>query len=199
MIKKVLLLFATVVWLNGSLINAIAVVVNDTAITLYDIDEVMVKQNLSHNQAVGKLIDDVLYENEIEKFGIHLDDDELKSYIEQLALSNNMSVKKFKSELVKQGQNYDIFLESIKKRILNQKLLGKIAAGKLKIASDEDMKLFYENNIGDFRIDQSSIQVVPFEKVKGKIFNIIMTQREQKYLKEYFEALKITADIKVIR
>lgn len=38
-----------------------------------------------------------------------------------------------------------------------------------------------------------------FANAKQKIFNMIMGQREQKFLKEYFEKLKITADIKVIR
>jgi hypothetical protein len=40
---------------------------------------------------------------------------------------------------------------------------------------------------------------VPFKEVKNKIFNIIMSQREQKYLKEYFKKLKLKADIKIIR
>lgn len=38
-----------------------------------------------------------------------------------------------------------------------------------------------------------------FETVKGKIFNDIMTTREKKYLKDYFEKQKLTADIKIVR
>ena len=38
-----------------------------------------------------------------------------------------------------------------------------------------------------------------FESVKGKIFNDIMKLREKKYLKEYFEKQKLTADIKIVR
>lgn len=38
-----------------------------------------------------------------------------------------------------------------------------------------------------------------FETVKAKIFNDIMSTREKKYLKDYFEKQKLTADIKIVR
>lgn len=38
-----------------------------------------------------------------------------------------------------------------------------------------------------------------FETVKAKIFNDIMTTREKKYLKDYFEKQKLTADIKIVK
>jgi hypothetical protein len=40
---------------------------------------------------------------------------------------------------------------------------------------------------------------LPFESVKAKIFNDIMSTREKKYLKDYFEKEKLTADIKIVR
>ena len=199
MIKRILIFLLTTVWLNAGLVNAVAVVVNDTAITMYDIDKIMGQQNLSQNQAVSKLIDNILYEQEIKKLGLVVSDMDLITYIKNLALSNNMSVEDFKVAIQKQEQSYDIFLNKIKQQILKQKLVSKIAGGKLKIANDEDVKMYYENNIQQFRIDKNSIQVIPLEKVKNKIFNVIMSKREQTYLKEYFEALKITADIKIIR
>jgi parvulin-like peptidyl-prolyl isomerase len=38
-----------------------------------------------------------------------------------------------------------------------------------------------------------------FESVKAKIFNDMMSLREKKYLKDYFEKQKLTADIKIVR
>ena len=38
-----------------------------------------------------------------------------------------------------------------------------------------------------------------FESVKTKVFNDIMTLREKKHLKDYFEKQKLTADIKIVR
>ncbi len=198
MIKKFLILLAISGWLNAGLINGVAVIVNDNIVTQYDIDKAMTKNNLSHNQAVTMLIDKILYQEEIKRFDIAITSDMIDEYLVKLAQSNGMSLDKFK-EAVTAQQSYAIFLEGIEKRLLNQKLITKIAYGKLKVASDEDMKLFYENNIEQFRVSKDSIQVVSFEQAKNKIFNIIMSQREQKYLKEYFETLKITADIKIIR
>ena len=40
---------------------------------------------------------------------------------------------------------------------------------------------------------------IQYKDVKAKIFNVVMEQREKEYLKNYFETLKITADIKVLR
>lgn len=40
---------------------------------------------------------------------------------------------------------------------------------------------------------------IPFETAKPRVFNDIMEQREQGFLKDYFEKQKLTADIKVLR
>ena len=198
MIKKFLILLLIAGWLNAALTNGVAVIVNDSVVTLYDIDEAMTKKNLSQNQAITMLIDKILYEDEISRFNISVPQSDLDDYLVKLAQSNGMSLEQFQVA-VKRQQSYTLFLGNIKKRLLNQKLISKIASGKLKIASDEDMKLYYENNMEQFRVNKDSIQIVPFEQAKDKVFNMIMSEREQKYLKEYFETLKITADIKIVR
>ena len=198
MIKKFLILLLIAGWLNAALTNGVAVIVNENVVTLYDIDEAMTKKNLSQNQAITMLIDKILYEDEISRFNISVSQSDIDDYLVKLAQSNGMSLEQFQIA-VKRQQSYTLFLGNIKKRLLNQKLISKIASGKLKIASDEDMKLYYENNIEQFRVNKDSIQIVPFEQAKDKVFNMIMSEREQKYLKEYFETLKITADIKIVR
>ncbi len=199
MIKKILGLLILAGYLNAGLINAIAVVVNDSVITLYDIDNTMEQKGISHNQAVSMLIDKILYKQEVKKFKLKVSKEDILSYIKKLAQANGMSMIEFKEAIVKQKQNYQVFVDDIKKRLLNQKLISKIAAGKLQVATDDDIQIYYDNNIEQFKVDTNSIQVLPLKDVKNKIFNLIMNQREQKYLKEHFETLKITADIKIIR
>ena len=46
---------------------------------------------------------------------------------------------------------------------------------------------------------KSDINTIKYKDVKAKIFNVVMEQREKEYLKSYFETLKITAKIKVLR
>ena len=50
-----------------------------------------------------------------------------------------------------------------------------------------------------FVVRKEGTTTLSFETVKAKIFNDIMTSREKKYLKDYFEKEKLTADIKIVR
>ena len=42
-------------------------------------------------------------------------------------------------------------------------------------------------------------KTIDFEDARDRIFNIVMQDREKKYLKDYFEKLKLSADIKILR
>lgn len=272
--KKILLSLAAVATFSyGSLINAIAVTINDIPVTLYDIDKQMSEQQISKKQAIESIFDKILYNQEIKKHGINVDIFDINGYIEKLAAANNMNTLDFKS-VIRQQEDYDRFIEKVKKQLTHEKLVKKIAQGNIKVASQEDMKRFYENNIQRYSL-ADSIDVVAyvsknkqalqqlqrnpmanvqgvlkqnitlkqaemnpevkyllnstkeksfsvifpqnqaynmfyvinkkdkkaqsFESVENKIFNEIMLNREQSYLKEYFETLKITAQIDVKR
>lgn len=58
-------------------------------------------------------------------------------------------------------------------------------------ANQQYIALFLKNSEGKISL--------PFENVKAKVFNDVMSQREQVFLKDYFEKQKLTADIKVLR
>ncbi len=61
--------------------------------------------------------------------------------------------------------------------------------------------IFAENKTYNmvFVMSKTNVEKIPFETVQDTIFNTIMTGRENEYLKNYFEKLKITADIKFIK
>lgn len=50
-----------------------------------------------------------------------------------------------------------------------------------------------------FVLKKEGQTTLAFDIVKAKIFNDIMSLREKKYLKDYFEKQKLTADIKIVR
>ena len=50
-----------------------------------------------------------------------------------------------------------------------------------------------------FITKKEGIETQKFEDIKDNILQIILGQEEKKYLQEYFEKLKLTADIKVVR
>ncbi|CAM3928619.1 peptidyl-prolyl cis-trans isomerase [Arcobacter cloacae] len=258
----------------ASMINGIAITVNDDPITIYDIDRTMAVNKITKNEAVSYLIDKTLYDQVIAENNITADIFDINEYIEKLAASNGMDIYTFKSVVKQKYPDYSIFENEAKESVLRQKLIQKLVKGQLAIATEEDMQLYYEKNINSFSTAKSfevvqytsknkaaltqtlknpmsvssevqrspitletqslqaqmqyllnetkvntftpiftankqfvalfikgknGVTALPYESVKAKIFNDIMMEREKKYLKEYFEKQKLTADIKIVR
>ncbi|MFA7092213.1 MAG: peptidyl-prolyl cis-trans isomerase [Arcobacteraceae bacterium] len=259
---------------NAGLVDAVALTVNNEAITMFDIEAKAAQTKGDKNAAVSMLIDELLYEQELAKHNISVSMFDMNEYLERVAASNGLELYAFKAIVKQKYEDYSVFEEETKKRILRDKLVQKLVRGNIKIATQEDLELFYNNNKGQFAsaskfevtqyasksrtslnqimanptaklddvdkqtivLEQSTINgqvkyllnstnakaftpiftanqhyitlfinkkegevIESFDSAKEKIFNIIMGQREQKFLQEYFEKLKITADIKVIR
>ncbi len=259
---------------NAGLVDAVALTVNNDAITLYDIEAKSVQTKGDKNAAVGILVDELLYEQELKKHNISVSLFDLNEYLERIAASNGLDLYAFKAIIKQKYEDYSVFEEETKKRILQEKLVQKLVRGNIKVATQEDLEIYYDNNKSQFVsaskfdvtqfasknrtslnqimqnpqakladvdrqnlvLEQNAINgqikyllnstntkaftpiftanqhyvtllinkkegevVESFETAKEKIFNIVMGQREQKFLKEYFEKLKIKADIKVIR
>ncbi len=273
--KKVLVAFLmTLGILNAGLVDGIALVVNDDPITLYDIDKKMADSKVSKKDAVTILVDELLYEQELKKNYVTVDMFDINSYVERLAAANKMDVYQFKSIVKQKYKDYAKFEKGIKKKIQREKLLGKVLRGKLKKPTDEDLKIYYDNNINSFSsasqfsviqyatkdkkalaairnnqmLNIPSVQkkelvlhkdkvspqfkyllnstgvneftpiftsdrhfamlfitkkenlvINEFESVKQKILEIISRENEKEYLEDYFEKLKLTADIRIIR
>lgn len=260
--------------LNAGLVNGIALVVNEEPITLYDIDKKMTELNINKAKAVGILVDEMLYQQEIRKNNITVDMFDINNYLERIAANNNMDLYQFKSIIKQKYKDYSVYENEIKKQISRQKLVAKALRGQLKQPSDADLKIYYDNNLNQFStaskfnvvqyatknkrallaiqknpmsnvqgvqrddvvLDQSKLNskfkyllnstkernftpiftanksfvmlyiskkegVVTqnFEDVKENILQTMLGEKEKKYLQEYFEKLKLTADIKVIR
>ena len=258
---------------TAGLVNGIAMTVNDTVITLQDIDNTMQTNNISKDEAVSILLDKVLYESELKKHNINVNIFDVENQINEIAQQNNMNILEFKAA-VRQQQNYEDFKKQIKKQLLHQKLIVAIAKGKLTIASKEDISIYYEAHKDQYSIantidvivymskdkralqeqkrnpmqqnaniatqtisleqdklspqvkyiinntkknefssifvqdkqynmffiqDKKDIKNLNLDDVKNSIFQTIMKTRENSYLKEYFETLKLTAEIKVLR
>ena len=255
-------------------IDAIALVVNDDPITLYDIEKRKVEKNLTKEKAVGELVDEALYSQLISKHNITADIFDVNNYLEKIAASNGMDLYTFKSIIKQKYQDYNKYEEQTRNLILRQKLTNTLVRGNLKVANEEDLKIYYENNLTKFKmasnvkavqytsknkadlnaiiknpmanipgvskspidLDQTNLnpqlryiinetnlnqftpvftsnkqfvtllirqkeeqKTIEFEEVRDRIFNIVMQDREKKYLKDYFEKLKLSADIKIIR
>lgn len=274
MTKIVVALLMVVSISFAEIINGIALTVNDEPITLYDIEKRKLEANITKDKAVSQIIDEVLFNQLVKKYNISADLFDVNNYLEKVAASNGMDLYTFKSVIKQKYKDYNKYEEQTKKQIIRQKLTGKLVRGNIKIATEEDLKIYYENNSNMFKIatsvkaiqyssqdrnelisaaqnpmlsstsvektpidlDQRSlnpqlryminetkenqftpifkagdkfvtlmilqkqnVQTIAFEDVRDRIFNIIMQDREQKYLKDYFDKLKLSANIRIVR
>ncbi|XPV68422.1 MAG: peptidyl-prolyl cis-trans isomerase [Halarcobacter sp.] len=273
--RLLFILLTVLTFSHGSnLIDAVALVVNDEPITLFDIEKRKYQKKISKEKAVSQLIDEVLYEQLVEKYNITADIFDINSYLEKIAASNGMDLYTFKSVLRQKYKNYDRYEEEVRNTIIKEKLTEKLVRGNIKIATEEDLKIYYENNKSMFEaaanvkaiqyvspnreslisitknpmmevddvtktpvnLEQAklnpqlryvingtkinhftpifnankdfvtllitkkeNLQTIAYADVRDRIFNIVMQDRQQKYLKDYFEKLKLSADIKIVR
>ena len=130
----------------ASMINGIAIIVNDEPITLYDIDKTMAVNHVGKNEAVSYLIDKVLYDQLVKENNISADVFDINDYIEKLANANGMDLYAFKSIVAQKYPDYSVFENEAKNAVIRQKLVQKIVKGQLAIATQEDMELYYEKN-----------------------------------------------------
>ncbi|MGB0990584.1 peptidylprolyl isomerase [Arcobacter sp. F155] len=272
---KLLLVFLTLTTMSfAQLVDAIALTVNDEPITLYDIEKRKAQANLPKDKAVAQLIDEVLFDQLVEEHNITADIFDVNNYLEKIAASNGMDLYTFKSLIKQKYQDYNAYEEQTRQQIIRQKLTRKLVRGNIKIANEDDLRIFYDNNKNLFSTastvravqyssvdnaalkkaisnpmvnvkdvkkaaielnqanlnpqlkyilnetkvnqftpvftsnkqyisllikDKGNQQTLAFEDVKDRIFNMIMQDREKKYLKDYFEKLKLSADIKIVR
>ncbi len=149
------LIFLSVYSLAG-LVNAVAVKINNDVITLFDIDQIVLEKNISKNNAVTYLIDKALFAQEIKKQNISVDVFDINKYLEKLAAANGMDLYNFKSLIKQKYKNQSIFDDEIKERILKEKLTQSLLRGNLTVATQEDLKLYYDNNQNNYQSSVSS-------------------------------------------
>lgn len=157
----------------AAMVNGIAIIVNDEPITLYDIDKTMSVNNISKNEAVSYLIDKILYDQLVQENNITADVFDINDYTEKLASSNGMDVYTFKSVVKQKYPDYEVFENEAKNAVIRQKLVQKIVKGQLTIATEEDMKLYYEKNKNQF-LAASNYEVVQYaSKDKAALISTI--------------------------
>jgi len=151
--KSILVLFFVVfLTLEAGLVNAVSIIVNNTPITLYQIDETANKMNISKKEAVDFLIDEKIQESEIKNLGIFVDDFEVDERIEAIARSNNLTKDEFKDILESKLISYKEYKEDLKKKIVQEKLARKIFSEESVSVDTEDALLYYKNNLKEFTV-----------------------------------------------
>jgi parvulin-like peptidyl-prolyl isomerase len=271
--RKILFLLVPF-YLFASLINGISVTVENEPITLIDVDDTMTLYKVDKNQALDILIRQKLESIEADKLGISVSDYDAYNSARKVASSEGMTYEQIKAIASKQYGSFDNYIELTKKNILKEQLYRKITSKKITNATDEDMKIYYENNkelfniastievveyfssnpnslneaknsplfnidgvqkqtktyaqdsmnsnqkyilnslkVGEFSAvipvqngymmsyikNKGGITSLSFVGVKDKIYSILMNQRQENIVKEYFDRLQLNSEISIIR
>lgn len=168
---KFFLFLAFAFLLEAKTIDAVAVVIGDDIITLYDIKEEMSLSHVTKKQAVDILIRKKLEAQEIKKRDITVSDDEVYDEIRKLASANHLSISQFYDAVRESnGLSSSELKEKIKERLLSQKLYQAIAVSKLSEPTQSEIEEYY-------KLHKNEFNKIPFFDV------IIYTSPNQELLK----------------
>ena len=259
---------------SAATIDGVSVIINKEPITLYDVFKYSQRFNISKKESLDILVRQKLEDSEIKKLGISVDNFEVDQYIENLAISNNMSQYDFLNMIRSKNIEVSEYKEDLKKKLQRDKLYKKIISTKMQQMSDGELQAYYNDNLHEFsqasafdvtiytsanqqslaaiqsnpmsaasdvqlqegRIDagktdpqlltllnktpkgkfssisksdsnyvmffvkeKHNVQSVSFADAKNYIYNKLGEGKEQKAIEEYFEKLKSSANIQVVR
>jgi len=143
-------------------LDAIAATVDGKAITCYDIQENMqalhqqlkqqgkhdIHQKLLYQRALDSQIMWKLKQREAKKLGIHVSPDEINNAIQKVEERNHLQAGQLKEVLKAQGVTYSTYVETLKKRMLNNKLMNIAVRSRIKI-SEESIQEYYRKYLKD--------------------------------------------------
>lgn len=146
--------------LKAQTVNAIAAIVDNEPITLFDVAQAKSKLNLTDAEALNLLIKDRLEQAQIKAMGLSTSQFEINERIAMLASQNNMTPAQFRSFMSKKGVSATDLSDDVRNAILQEKLYRAIAAGSRSV-SEERAKAYYEANKSEF-VGYSNIKVRVF-------------------------------------
>ena len=150
MIKLLLPLFLFAA-LQAKMVDAIAVIVEEEPITLYDITQEMQLSHVSKKQAIDILIRKKLEAQQIKKRGIRVSEDEVYDEIRRLASANHLTISQFYDAVRESnGLSSSQLKEKIKERLLAQKLYQSIAMSKMSEPDEREIEEYFKLHKEEF-------------------------------------------------
>jgi hypothetical protein len=177
--KKLLLsaLFICVTVMEARMTNGIAMVVEGEPITIAEIKAVQTQLGVSKSEAK-----DMLILNRLQKAAmkdIVISEDEIDTRVTLIAKQNNLSLKAMQEEIKKQGLTWRKFREQIQTSLQKQKFFRSKIARTIPEPSDDELKIFYKNNITKFKMP-SSITAIEYSASSSKAIQAFLKNPSQR-------------------
>ena len=185
-----------VIALQAETIDALAIMVKDQPITLYDITSTMQEHNIPQEQAIELLERKKLEAIEIKERHITVSKQEVFEDIQRMAEQNHLSViELYQAIQSSQGLSEKKLKEKIKEKILNQKLYNAIAFSHLEQPSDDEIEEYYKLHKEEF-VKPSTFTVIIYSaadrsRLQEKIDNPMFYSPDVQSEERLFEAAKM--------
>jgi len=142
---KILFLLLFTSLLSAKIYDGVAVVVEDKAITLLDIEKAMQETHLDAKKVTNLLIRKKLEEIEIKKRNISVSSSEVYADIKQMAARNHLSVSEFYDAVRESnGLSSSELKKKIREKLLTQKLYQTIAMSSISEPSDDEIAEYFK-------------------------------------------------------
>ncbi|MDD3060500.1 MAG: peptidylprolyl isomerase [Sulfurimonas sp.] len=137
--------------LNAEIVDGVAVVVKEKAITLFDVKKEMALSKVDAKKASDILIRKALEEIEIQDKKISVSSEEVYEDIKATAGRNNLSVSEF-YEAVRNanGISSTELKEKVEQKLLSQKLYAALSYSAMNPPSDTEVQEYYDLHQEDF-------------------------------------------------
>ncbi|HHO42738.1 MAG TPA: peptidyl-prolyl cis-trans isomerase [Epsilonproteobacteria bacterium] len=184
-ILTILVIFATT-FLSAKMTDGIAIVVENEPITLAEIRAVQQGMQVSREQAIEILIQDRLQKSAMN--AIVVTETEVDQKIKEIATNNKVTMEQMQKILQEQNVSWAMYRENIKNEIKKQKFFQEQVSSSIPTPTDDELKMFYSNNIALFSLPKT-IRMVEY-KAKSK-------QKMQMFLQNPLGTSGVTSKILV--
>ncbi len=151
----------------AGLVDGVSMIVNNSPITLLEINNYSQRFHISPKKAIQLLIQEKLENNLIKKYNLTANTLEVDNEMEKISSNAGMSIDDFKNFLKQKGVSLKEYKKDLAKKIEKQKLYKKIIASRIKRANDIEMKKFYKKHINLFSMPKM-IEVVEYSSKDRK-------------------------------
>jgi peptidyl-prolyl cis-trans isomerase SurA len=152
---------------HADLVDRVLVVVNDDVILLSELEQVMATLKTSlENRGVSpeeeerllndqrpkileKLIRDKLTDQQVAKYKLEVNDEEVEATIQRIRDANKLSEKEFRHAVELDGIDYETYRNQIKDQILRTRLINIEVKSKI-VITDTDIKNYYDAHIDQY-------------------------------------------------
>ncbi len=159
-------------------IDRVVAIVNEDLITLSELRETALsldptsEQKMDDRTVLNQMVDSKIFEQEANRRGITVSEEELDASIEQIRLKYNLTEDQMTEVLKKQNLTPQSFREQWRVQTLGSKLLESQLRNKI-VVTDEEIKKYYEQNYGS--IDYSAGLAETYQEEEVEIAHILIS------------------------